>query len=109
MSFEYGDNTAYIKKDPGSSLPYGFDWTDWLADLGSGIIITDSVWTIELINGDANPLVDSNHLTRAGTITTIDISGGTDGNRYTVKNTITTSSGATAVDTFDIVCEAKGM
>lgn len=74
---------SVFTKDPDATLDYGFDWSDWLAD---GEVISDSDWTVtEGITEDSATLTT--------TQTMIWLSGGTEGTRYTITNTITTSAG----------------
>lgn len=96
----------YIDKDPGSTLQYTMDWTNWL---GSGETITTSTFIVDDISGD-NPLTK---LVRSGSNITDDVkcnvtlTGGTPGNIYTVRNTIVTSDNQTERKFFRIVCEAR--
>lgn len=80
-------------KDPGATLDYGIKWIDWLA----GDTIVASVWTYptgltplgDSINGDKN-------------IVTTWLSGGTAGQTYELKNTITTAAGRIQVKRFKL-------
>lgn len=72
---------AYIK-DPGAVLDYGFDWSDWL---GIGETISTSSWTVPL--GITN-VSDS----KTNTLTTIWVSGGTNGTDYSLVNHIKTNA-----------------
>lgn len=71
-------------KDPDSDLDYGFDWANdpWLT---AGETITTSTWTVPagLTKG-----TESN----TNGITSVFISGGTEGVSYTVTNRIVTDS-----------------
>ncbi len=76
-------------KDVDAVLDYGFDWDDdtdpWL---GTGETLSTSTWTVESgITKDSDSKTD--------TITTIWLSGGTEGERYTISNRIVTSDGRT--------------
>jgi hypothetical protein len=73
-----------VPKDPSAVLDYGCDWTDWLA----GDTISISAWVIPagLTEEDSG---------KTDTLTTVWLSGGTLGNRYTITNTITTAGGRT--------------
>lgn len=72
-------------KDPNAILDYRFDWSSWLA---SGETISTSAMTVQSgITKDS----ESNTTTTA----TVWLSGGTEGNRYTVTNRVTTNQGRT--------------
>jgi hypothetical protein len=72
-------------KDPNAILDYKFDWVSWLA---AGETISTSTMTVQTgITKDS----ESNTTTTA----TVWLSGGTEGNRYTVTNRITTNQGRT--------------
>lgn len=73
---------VYIK-DPGATLDYSFDWTDWLGD--SETIIATS-WTVPA--GLAK--VSESY---SAYVSTCRISGGTVGTSYTVTCQITTNEG----------------
>lgn len=71
-----------IEKTPGENLPYGFDWTDWLA----GDTIASSSWSIP-----AGLTVGVASYTTVATAQKL--SGGTVGVMYDCVNTITTATG----------------
>lgn len=80
------DSSNFPPKAPGAVLDYAVDWSDWLA---AGETITESAWSI---SPDDDSLVeDSSDYT--GIATVIWVSGGTEGQRYTLVNHITTSAG----------------
>lgn len=84
---------AYINKDPQSTLDYSIDWTDWMP---TGQQIDSSSWTISTVSGDSAPLASSSTTFNASDdLTTVFLTAGTAGNKYTVTNTITTDSGLT--------------
>lgn len=68
-------------KDPGDTLDYQFDWSDWLEE---GETIVASGW------GVTSGEVTEDEFT--GTTTRAWLSGGTDRTELTLTNTITTSS-----------------
>ena len=74
-------------KDPDSVGKYTFDWSKWLAVLGSDTIST-STWILD--SGLTNDS-DSNTTTEAS----ITLSGGSAGRNYTVTNRIVTAAGLT--------------
>jgi hypothetical protein len=91
MSRRPGDLLVH---DPNAIEPQGFDWTDWLAELGASVVISDSDWTVSTIVGDAAPLTLSGATIVTGDrLTHITLTAGTPGLRYTVTNHITTSTG----------------
>jgi len=69
-------------KDPDALLDYVIDWSDWL----SGDTIADSEWIVP--DGLVN--VDDSFTDAA---TTIWLSGGTAGRKYSLTNRITTAGG----------------
>jgi hypothetical protein len=81
---------AVFTKDPSEVLDYRRDWSDWLT---SGDTINASTWTIpEGITKDSD--------TKDGDSATVWLSGGTDGEEYTVTNKITTNGGRTGEYSF---------
>ncbi len=79
-----------IVKDPSSIEPQGFDWTDFLAELGAGVLISTSTWTI---TGPDSVLTVANDSIVTGSLKTkAFLSAGTLGARYTVTNRIVTNS-----------------
>jgi len=93
---------SYISKDPGATLQYAVDWSEWLP---SGDTIATTVWTQESVHTNGN-LTLTNSSTANG-VNTVDISGGTDGELYTVKNTITTNENLIDVRRFRIKVEKR--
>lgn len=73
---------SQLFKDPGATLDYAVDWTQWLA----GDTLTASSWV-----GPAGITLDSP--SRTGTVATIWVSGGTDGDDYVLTNHVTTADG----------------
>jgi hypothetical protein len=67
------------------------DWSEWLP-LGEAIVNVD--YTISTIAGDTAPLVNHDEgVTQGGTITFVEVSGGTAKEIYTVTAEITTDEG----------------
>lgn len=95
----------YIPKDSEATLTYSLDWTDWLTN---GETISSSVFAIESITGDADPLVRDAQ-SASSTITTVRLSGGTSGKLYKVYNTVVTSGGLTERRYFRIKVEARSL
>lgn len=84
-------------KDPNSTVNYGFDWSDWLAN-GESIVASD--W---LLPGD---LSETSKSIVTGN-TTILLSGGVAGEEYVVTNRITTNLGQTEDRSMLILCTEK--
>lgn len=79
-------------KDPSAILDYSVDWTGWLA---SGDTIVTSSWTVpEGITEDSE--------SQTTTTATIWLSGGTEGEDYTLVNKIATAGGRTEERTITI-------
>lgn len=74
-------------KDPDAVLDYTIDWSEWLPENDT---ITDSTYTVVSDDDDA-VVVDDSLFT--DTTTTVWLSGGVAGTKYTVTNHITTSDG----------------
>ena len=93
---------SYISKDPGATLQYAVDWSEWLP---TGDTIDTTTWVQESVHTNGN-LTLSGSATLNG-VNTIDISGGTEGELYTVRNTITTNENLTDVRRFRIKVEKR--
>jgi hypothetical protein len=83
---------ANFTKDPSELLDYQISWVDWLA---AGETISTSTWTVAsgLTEGVSSATT---------TVTTIWLSGGTNGEFYDVTNHIVTSAARTGDRTFTI-------
>ena|SRR5215467_2305519 len=91
MSRRPGD---LITKDTSADEPQGFDWTAYLAELGS--TITTSTWTItgpDAVLTTHDPTIISGNLK-----TKVYLSAGTAGKQYTVTNRIVTNSSPAVTD-----------
>lgn len=87
---------ALILKDPSSDEPQGFDWTDWLAELGTGVTIATSTWTI---SGPDSILTKHNESIVTGDLKTqAYFAAGTPGSKYTVTNRVVTDSSPAVTD-----------
>ena len=75
-------------KDPDATLDYAFDWGPWL----DGDVIENSVWTAD---AGITIVPASDSISADQTITTVFISGGTAGQNYNLKNTVTTQAART--------------
>ena len=96
---------AYIDKDTDAVLDYSVDWTNWMPTSDT---ITTSTWAITAIAGDEDALtIDSDAETDY--VSTAVISGGTDGNIYTVSNTVVTVNGITDRRHFRIIVKARSV
>lgn len=74
-------------KDPDAVLDYLVDWSAWLPD---GDTITASTFTV---NSDDNGAIVVDDTLFDSTTTTVWLSGGVAGEKYTVTNHITTADG----------------
>lgn len=93
------DLTRYqhrVWKDPDAELPYGFDWTQWLAEM-TGETVASAVWTVPagltLVSQAETP-----------TETSVVLSGGVAGTKYNVTVAMTTSGGYTEQRTIVVSC-----
>ena len=77
-------NSRRFSKDPGATLDFTIDWSEWLDD----DTISSSDWTVPDGITEASATNDT-------TTATVWLSGGTAGTRYTVTNTIVTAGGRT--------------
>lgn len=104
MSRQPGD---LITKDPAADEPQGFDWTDYLAELGIGVIINTSTWAI---TGTDAVLTSHDPAIVLGNLKTqVYLAAGTAGVRYTVTNHIVTNSSPTVTDerSFDVLVQDR--
>lgn len=83
---------AYIDKDPGARLIYSMDWSEWLP---TGDTLSTATYVISTITGDAAPIVKHQEGVEGGTVSFVELSGGTAKEIYTVTATITTTDGNT--------------
>lgn len=91
---------AYIVKDPGSTLDYTIDWTNWLgSDTVSSVAYTldSGITTSTAIGGSAT--------STTSTTSTVNITGGTAGNIYNVKCEMTTAANKVVVRNFRVKVE----
>ena len=91
---------AYIVKDPGSTLDYTIDWTNWLgSDTVSSVSYTldSGITTSTAIGGSATATTS--------TTTRVNITGGTAGTIYNVKAEMTTTEGRIVVRNFRVKVE----
>lgn len=95
----------YIPKDTEAVLTYSIDWTNWLTNSDT---IVSSVYAVETITGDADPLLITAQ-SSTDTQTTVKLSGGSTGNIYKVYNTITTSGSQTERRYFRIRVETRSL
>lgn len=95
-SFTLSNGYNKITKHPNDVLDYKINWTAWL-----GIdTISTSTFT-----ADEGITIDNHEYTT--TMTTLWLSGGTDGTIYKVSNTITTAQGRTEVKAFYVKVTVK--
>jgi len=96
-----------ITKDPQATEPQGFDWTTYLEELGTGVLIQTSTWTI---TGPDALLTYSDASVLTGSLKTqAFLAAGTLGYTYTVTNRITTNSSPVVTDdrSFDVLIGQK--
>jgi hypothetical protein len=87
---------SLILKDPSSDEPQGFDWTLWLAELGVGVLIQTSTYTI---TGPDAVLTKHNDTIVSGALKTISyFAAGTPGKTYVITNRVVTNSSPTVTD-----------
>ena len=80
--------TKGYEKDPDDVLDYTLDWSKYLANLSNDTIST-STWSED----SGGITIDSS--TNTTTKSTVFLSGGNEGEQYTVENLITTAGGRT--------------
>lgn len=85
-----------IQKDPQADEPQGFDWTAWLQELGLGVVINTSTWTIT--GTDAVLTTHDPSIVSGGLKTQVYLAAGTSGTTYTVSNRVTTNSAPPVTD-----------
>ena len=96
------DNTgSWISKDPGATLQYSIDWSDWLPTgdtIATSTFVQESTHTANLtLSGVAT----------ANGVTSVVIAAGAAGNVYTIRNTVVTSANTTDVRRFRIQVENR--
>lgn len=97
--------SSYIPKDPDSELTYTVDWTDWMP---TGSTLSTVAVTVSTISGDASPLVnEGSGIVAATEKAYVTLSGGTAGEIYTIKVTITTDNGDIDVRRFRVKVEER--
>ena len=90
---------SWPPKDPSENLDYNIDWTARLA----GDTIVTSVWA-PLASGSSLVIGSVYYISN---MTKVWLSGGTLGQTYRLKNTITTAAGETMVETAELFIKAK--
>jgi hypothetical protein len=89
-------NIAWPAKDPDEILDYQLDWKKRLVN----DVITESEWDVP------EGLTEQNRLSTS-TTTTVWLTGGTDGETYSIVNTIKTEGGRTWVQTVKLKIQDK--
>jgi hypothetical protein len=84
-------------KAPNEVLDYTIDWSDFLAE---GEAISASTFT-------AASGITKDSQSNSNNAATVWLSGGTHGQEYVVKNTITTSASRTAERSIKIICRNR--
>lgn len=87
---------SLVLKDPSSDEPQGFDWTLWLAELGAGVVIGTSTWTITGV--DAVLTKHDETIVSGAKKTQAYFAAGTSGKKYVVTNHVITNSAPPVTD-----------
>jgi hypothetical protein len=96
---------AWIAKDIEARLIYSMDWSQWLTQ-GQTVLTVD--YSHNSRSNDANPLViHTEGVTNMGTLTFVEISGGTLNKTYTVTAEITTDDGSKDRRAFKILIQNR--
>lgn len=85
-----------VVKDPSAQKVYQFDWTDYLADLGTGETIATT--TFLLTGSDAVLTKDNEGVVTGSLKTQLRLLAGSLGVRYTVTNRIVTNGAPANTD-----------
>ena len=105
-----------IVKDPSADEPWGFDWTAFIRELGTGTEISTSTWTVTgpdaiLTTHDAGKSTSEeiDGVVTAGHFTKVYLAAGTRGRRYTVTNRIVTNNTPPVTDdrSFTVLIQDK--
>lgn len=91
-------------KDPDAKLDYLMDWSSWLP---SGDTISSSAWAIDVAPDTSLAIAGSPAPSNTTTTATCWLTGGTLGQKYVLRNRITTASGRTEDRSVAIVVEAR--
>jgi hypothetical protein len=95
------DTGGLIPKDPdATNWPQVIDWTDQLAEWNASETISTSTWAVA--GADSDLVIDDDSIVSGSLQTQVKLSGGTVGVRYTVTNSIVTSSGITDDRSFKV-------
>ena len=89
-----------IIKDPGATLPYGLDFTDWLVDDLASDTIASATWTVPTGLTKESEILTT---TKAGVV----LSGGTAGATYDVVCHFVTAGGYEDERTLRIYCAQR--
>lgn len=96
---------SYIVKDPGTEIIYSIDWSQWLET--SDDLATSTFTVVDIVGDAANLTISSQGINAVDQQTYVELAGGTAGETYTVKNTITTDNGITDVRRFRVRVEDR--
>jgi hypothetical protein len=95
---------SWIDKDPAAKLVYSMDWiTEWLS---TGSTLVSANYTISTVAGDPSPLTRVSQGIQAN-VSYVELSGGTDGEIYTVTCTVTTSDSEIDARRFRVKVKAR--
>jgi len=96
-------SVATVEKDPSAILDYGFDYARWLAATDDADTIIASVWRVAPTGANLDIADPTHPAAFDATSTTVWLTDGIVGERYTVTNTITTANGRVDERSLDVV------
>jgi hypothetical protein len=99
------DESSLIVKDPASLEPYGFDWTEWLLELGASVTITTSTWAVT--KGGGTLALSDDSIIVGARKTQVKLNGGLAGKTYLVTNSILTTSGDEDERSFKVLVQNR--
>ncbi len=83
-------------KDPDAVVDFSVDWSRWL----NGDEISSATWTVPLGATKTEEAMTA-------TVTTVWLSGGTEGRAYRISVRITTAAGRTTDESFEIAVKSR--
>ena len=93
-----------VVKDPDSIEPWGMDWTDWLAEISASETVSSSSWAVSPTGGIT---LSSASIITGSLKTQVKLTGGSAGTRYTVTNSVITSSGYHDDRSFEVLVQER--
>lgn len=92
------DTSNLKRKDPDSTVDFGVDWTDYLANNNDAL--AGSTWVVPAGLEEVSSSFTEDHAF-------VWLSGGTVGSTYTVTNRITTAGGRTEDESIFVMIEER--